>query len=90
MYIFNTFDAYFNFTYMEEAWKTGNLKDTAPEEMARRIIEEDTDALNAARSVTVGTLAGRCEYMNSDRIFFVEDYKSYLLNRYVEEPGTQV
>lgn len=90
LYISNTFDAYFNFTHMEEAWKIGSLKDTAPEEMVRRVIEEDTPALNAARSVAVKTLVERYGDMSSDRIFFVEDYKSYLLNRYVEEAGTRV
>lgn len=89
LYISNTFDVYFNFTHMEEAWKIGNLKDTDPWEMVRRVIEEDTAALNAARAVTVKTLVERYGDVNSDRIFFVEDYKSYLLNRYVEESGTQ-
>lgn len=89
LYISNTFDVYFNFTHMEEAWKIGNLKDTDPGEMVRRVIEEDTAALNAARSITVKTLVERYGDVNSDRIFFVEDYKSYLLNRFVEESGTQ-
>ena len=89
LYISNTFDVYFNFTHMEEAWKIGNLKDTGPAEMVRRIVEEDTSALNAARSVTVGALVERYGDMDSDRIFFVDDYKSYLLNRFLEDSGEQ-
>lgn len=56
LYVSNTFDVYFNFTHMTEAWKVGNLKNTKPEELIRKIIEEDTDALNAAKNITIKTL----------------------------------
>ena len=85
LYVSNTFDVYFNFTHMAEPWKIGNLKDTDPQEMVRRIVEEDTPALNAARSVTVKELVERYGNRHSNRAFFVDDYKSYLLNCYLEE-----
>lgn len=85
LYVSNTFDVYFNFTHMEGPWRIGNLKDTAPEEMARRIVEEDISALDAARAVTLGELAARYGNPRSNRAFFLDDYKSYLLNRHVED-----
>lgn len=87
LYVSNTFDVYFNFTHMTEAWKVGNLKNTKPEEMIRKIIEEDTDALNAAKTITIKTLVERYGKMHSKRTFFIEDYKSYLLNCFLEESG---
>lgn len=83
--ISNTFDMYFNFTHMKEPWKIGNLKSVKPEEMVRRIVEEDTYALRLARTVTIGELVEKYGKMQSDKIFFIDDYKSYLLNCYVEE-----
>lgn len=90
LYVSNTFDVYFNFTHMTEVWNIGNLKDTEPEEMIRKIIEEDTDALNAAKTITIKTLVERYGNMRSKRIFFIEDYKTYLLNCFLEESGKWV
>lgn len=87
LYVSNTFDVYFNFTHMTEAWKIGNLKHTKPEEMVRKIREEDTDALNAARSITMKELVERYGNRHSKRTFFIDDYKSYLLNCYLEKRG---
>ena len=81
----NTFDVYFNFTHMAEPWRIGNLKDTAPEELVRRVVEEDIPALNAARAITLGELAARYGDAQSNRAFFLDDYKSYLLNLHVEK-----
>lgn len=83
----NTFDVYFNFTHMTEPWKIGNLKNTEPKEMVRKIMEEDTDALNAAKSITMKTLVERYGDRFSKKTFFMDDYKSYLLNCYIEELG---
>lgn len=81
----NTFDVYFNFTHMSEAWKIGNLKTDEREELIRKIVEEDTPALNLARKVTVKTLVEKYGNAQSERAFFLEDYQSYLLNCYLEE-----
>ena len=83
----NSFDVYFNFTHMTETWKICNLKNTDPEEMVRRIVEEDIDALNAAKAIKVKELVERYGNRYSKRTFFIEDYKSYLLNCYIEESG---
>lgn len=83
--ISNTYDAYFNFTHMSEAWKIGNLKTDSPEEMIHKIVEEDTPALNLARKITVKELVAKYGNKLSQKAFFIEDYKAYLLNRYLED-----
>lgn len=54
------------------------------EEFVRKIVEEDTYALNLAKTVEIKELVGRYGNENSDKIFFKEDYKAYLLNCYLE------
>ena len=83
--ISNTFDAYFNFTHMTPAWRIGNLKTDAREELIRRIVEEDTPALNLARRVTLGELVRQYGDPSSEKAFTLEDYQGYLLNRYLED-----
>ncbi len=83
--ISNAFDVYFNFTHMSKAWKIGNLKMDAPEELIQKIIQEDTAALNLARTIQIKKLVERYGNAQSDRAFFLEDYKSYLLNCYLED-----
>lgn len=83
--ISNTFDVYFNFTHMSKAWKIGNMKKDDPTELIRKITEEDTWALNMARTVEMKELVERYGNAQSDRAFFLGDYKLYLLNCYLEE-----
>lgn len=83
--ISNTYDAYFNFTHMTEGWKIGNLKIESQEEIIHRIMEEDIPALNLARSITLKELVKKYGNKQSDKVFFIDDYKSYLLNCYIEE-----
>lgn len=87
LFVSNTFDVYFNFTHISEAWKIGNLEDTCPEEMVRKIVEEDTDALNAAKTITVKDLVARYGNRHSKKAFFIDDYKAYLLNCFLETQG---
>ena len=68
-----------------DAWKIGNLKQDSREEIIRRILEEDIPALNLVRHITLGELAEKYGNRLSDKVFSIEDYKSYLLNCYVEE-----
>lgn len=83
--ISNTFDAYYNFTHMSEAWKIGNLKTEEPEEMIRKIVEEDIPALKLAGRITFRELAAKYGNRKSEKVFFIKDYKSFLLNCYLEE-----
>ena len=83
--ISNTYDVYFNFTHMSKEWKIGNLKTDDPSELVRKIIEEDSTALNRAREITMKELVARYGDKNSNKAFQMNDYKDYLLNRYLEE-----
>lgn len=83
--ISSNFDVYFNFTHLTEGWKIGNLKGGPQAEIIRRIVEEDTPALNLARQITLGELAERYGDPSSKRAFSLGDFREYLLNRYVED-----
>ncbi len=85
LFVSNTYDVYFNFTHMTDAWKIGNLKNTQPEEMVRKIVEEDTDALNATKTITVKDLVEKYGNRHSKKVFFIGDYKAYLLNCFLEK-----
>ena len=61
------------------------MKTDDREELIRRVVEEDIPALNLARKITLGELAARYGNPESDRAFQLNDYKDYLLNRYLED-----
>lgn len=83
--ISNTYDVYFNFTHMSEAWKIGNLKKDSPDELVRRILEEDTYALNLSKKISVQELVEKYGNSQSEKVFCLDDYKSYLLNCYLDD-----
>lgn len=83
--ISNTYDVFFNFTHMSKEWKIGNLKTDEPAELVRRIVEEDTPALNLSGEITMKELVLRYGDFDSNKAFELGDYKDYLLNRYLEE-----
>ena len=85
LYISNQYDAYFNFTHMSEAWKIGNLKTDNHDEIIHKIVAEDIPALHLARSITVKELVEQYGNKSSNRAFFIDDYKGYLLNCYLED-----
>ncbi len=85
IYVSNRFDLYFNFTNMAPEWVIGNLKRDNIEELVRRIVSEDTFALNMARSVSIKELVKRYGNYNSEKVFSLGDYKMYFLNRYLED-----
>ena len=84
IYVSNDYGLYFNFTHMSREWLIGNLKKDDIEELVRRITDEDIPALNAARNITLGELVSRYGDPTSERLFSEDDYRMYLLNRYLE------
>lgn len=84
LYVANNYDLFFNFTHMRPEWRIGNLRADPMEELIRRVTEEDIPALQAARAVSLGELVRRYGDPASDRLFEPEDYRAYLLNRYLE------
>lgn len=83
--ISNTYDVFFNFTQLSQEWKVGNLKTDEPEELIRRIVEEDIPALNLARKVSMKELVAKYGDCQSKRAFRLNEYKDYLLNEYLRE-----
>ena len=70
---------------MSKEWKIGNLKTDDQKDLIRRIVEEDIPALKLAKQVTMKELVTMYGNAQSNRAFQLDDYKDYLLNRYVEE-----
>lgn len=85
LFISNNYDVFFNFTHMSKEWKIGNLKTDNQKELLRRIVEEDIPAINLARQITMKELVTMYGNTQSNKAFQLDDYKDYLLNRYVEE-----
>jgi len=85
VYVANNYDVFFNFTHMSHEWKIGNLRTDKQEEVIRRIVEEDIPALNLARNITLSELVAKYGNVNSQRAFYLSDYKDYLLDCYVKE-----
>jgi len=85
VYVSNNFDLYFNFTHMLGRWKIGNFVQDTPKELARRIWNQEAEALTLARSITVSELVLRYGNPLSERAFRKNDFIMYLLNQYVEE-----
>lgn len=84
LFISNQYDVFYNFTHMSPNWRIGNLKTDDRDEMIRRIVEEDTQALNLARNISLRELVKRYGDPASDRLFGRGDYTEYLLNCYVD------
>ncbi len=82
--ITSDFNVYYNFTNITENWKIGNIKEESAEQLVARIISENTFALNRAREITLGELVRLYGNFQSDKAFFLDDYKGYLLNNYIE------
>ena len=78
--ISNTFDVFYNFTNMCEAWKIGNLKNNKQEKLVSDILSGNTYALNKAKQCTWSELAKEYGDPGSDKVFSLEDYKMYLFN----------
>ncbi len=85
VYVANNYDVFFNFTHMSHEWKIGNLKTDKQEELIRRLVEEDISALNLARKITMRELIDRYGNVQSERAFYLSDYKEYLLDCYIKE-----
>lgn len=82
--ISNRYDVFFHFTHMRPEWRIGNLKTDPIEELVRAAVREDTPALRAAKAITLGELVRRYGDPESTRVFFPEDFRSWLLNCHLE------
>ena len=83
--ISNEYDVYYNYTHMTKPWVIGNLKKEDPAGLVRRILSGDTFALRAAGRHTWAELARRYGDPSSGRVFSLEDFRMYLVNRELEQ-----
>ena len=83
--ISNDFNVYFNYTHMTKPWIVGNILKDDAEELVRRITERDTFALNKIRNCSYSELVKRYGDPTSTKVFDLDDYKMYMINRYLED-----
>ena len=83
--ISNQMDVYYNYTHMTAPWVIGNAYREDAGELVRKILTGDTKALNLAGQVSYGELVSRYGDPFSEKVFDPEDYKMYLLNRYLDD-----
>lgn len=81
--ITSNLDVYYNFTHITDNWKIGNLKECNKDELISKILNEDTYALNKARNISLKELVQLYGNFESNKAFYLDDYKSYLLNCYI-------
>ncbi|MDE6583896.1 MAG: hypothetical protein K2K15_00690 [Anaeroplasmataceae bacterium] len=60
------------------------MKTDEPKALVSQIINEDTKALRLAKSITIKELVLKYSNKVSQKAFFLEDYKQYLFNLYLE------
>ena len=78
-------NVYFNFTNPSPAWCLGNLKEDPIDTIIRRAVEENVPALLLAKAMPLGRLVLKYGNAESNKAFFLDDYKMYLLNRYLDD-----
>ncbi len=83
--ITSDFNVYFHFTNPSPAWCLGNLKEDSIDAIVRRAVEESVPALLLAKAMPLGRLVSKYGDPQSEKAFSLEDYKMYLLNRYLDE-----
>ena len=79
--ITSDFNVYFNFTSPSEKWLIGNILFDDFETIVDKIIKEDVPAINFSKKITVSELAKKYGNSKSEKVFSLDDYKMYLLNK---------
>ena len=74
---------YFNYTSPDGAWLIGNIKKDSMDFIVKRILSNDVLAIKIAKSITLSELAYTYGDRNSKRVFALDDYKMYLLNKHL-------
>ena len=83
--IASDFNVYFHFTSPSRAWCLGNLKKDPMDRIVKAAVEETVPALVLSRAMPLGRLATKYGDFESNKAFSLEDYKMFLLNRYLDE-----
>jgi len=83
--ISNDMNVYFNYTHMTKPWIIGNILKDDAKELVRKIMEGDTYALNMIRKCSYSELVKRYGDTTSTKVFTLDDYKMYMVNRYLDD-----
>lgn len=83
--ISNDMNVYFNYTHMTKPWIIGNILKDDAKELVRKIVEGDTYALNMIRKCSYSELVKRYGDATSTKVFTLDDYKMYMVNRYLDD-----
>ena len=83
--ITSDFNVYFHFTNPSHAWCLGNLKKDPMDRIVKAAVEESAPALVLSRAMPLGRLISKYGGFESNKVFSLEDYKMFLLNRYLDE-----
>ena len=83
--IASDFSVYFHFTNPSHAWCLGNLKKDPMDRIVKAAVEETVPALVLSRVMPLGRLVSKYGDFESNKAFSLEDYKMFLLNRYLDE-----
>ena len=78
-------NVYFNFTHIAPAWKIANIEEDEIDDIVRKVVEEDVPALMLAKTITIKQLVEQYGDAHSNKVFSIDDYKMYLLNKYLDE-----
>ena len=78
-------NVYFHFTNPSPAWCLGNLREDPIDRIVARSVEENVPALLLSKAMPLGRLVTKYGNPTSKKVFSLEDYESYLLNRYLDE-----
>lgn len=82
--ITSDFNAYFNYTNPSFKWLIGNILQDSFDEIVKRILTNEVEAIQIAKAITLKDLALKYGDSNSNKVFALDDYKMYLLNCHLE------
>lgn len=83
--ITSDFNAYFNYTNPSHKWLIGNILKDPFEGIVKKILNNDVEAINIAKKITLKELALKYGDINSNKVFSLDDYKMYLLNEHLSK-----
>jgi len=77
-------NVYYNYTNPSPKWLIGNILREDTSTLVEKIVNNDVEAVKIAKNTTLKEMVAKYGDENSDKVFDLEDYKMYLLNRCLE------
>ena len=85
LYVTNDFSVYPNISNITSWWKIGNIKDNKVEEIIDNYQNNKAFAMHISNTIPISQLVKKCGDEKSDKLFSIDDYLDYLLNKYCED-----